>query len=398
MNILKTQGTSIIDGNKPIALKGVNFGGWLMMEAYFMQAPSFAEQTFKKNFAKKLGAEGLIELEKTFRNNFITEGDMKNVAGLGMNCVRLPFNYRLIEPTPYRYSKEGLHFLDEAVRWAKKYNVRVILDLHAAPGAQNHQWHSDSLGVAKLWASPSHQKRVYALWEMLADRYKDEGAVAGYDLLNESVMQDNALLNRFYKNIIKAIRRVDRKHILFIEGNRWAQDIEMLDDFNDDNWAYSIHFYEPMEYTFHLVHSLTYPLKSEQGTWDQKVMRQRMNGYADVARKRQRPVFVGEFGVNARDGLHGEDIYVRDLLKVFNDLGFHWTYWTYKAVKNHMFPDGVYNYRPNSPWICREGPYSGWDSWASLWPTHKKDMIASWRTNAFTPNTSVLTQIKKALN
>jgi len=108
-------------------------------------------------------------------------------------------------------------------------------------------------------------------------------------------------------------------------------------------------------------------------------------------------VYVGEFGVNAREGVYGEDIYLRDLLKVFNDRGFHWTYWTYKAVKSHMFPDGIYGYRPNTPWVNRQGPKSGWDTWAALWPKHKKDMIASWRTKAFAPNARVLAELKKAV-
>ena len=230
MNFLKVTDGNIADGKgQEIRLRGVNFGGWLMMEGYFMHAPSLAEQIFKKHFAKVLGAKALAELEREFRHAFITEKDMKTVADWGMNCVRLPFNYRLIEPKPYRYSKQGIAYLDEAVGWARKYKVRLILDLHAAPGAQNCDWHSDSLGKADLWESPANQKRVFALWEFLADRYKDEPAIAGYDLLNETVMDNIPLLNKFYRQLVKAIRRVDRKHILFVEGNRWAQDLDVLE-------------------------------------------------------------------------------------------------------------------------------------------------------------------------
>ena len=397
MNILTTRDTAILDGQRPVMLKGVNFGGWLMMEAYFTHAPNFAEKVFKEHFSKVRGHKTLARLERSFRANFITEMDMKTVAGLGMNCVRLPFNARLIERKPYQYDPAGFHYLDDAVGWAGKYGVRLILDLHAAPGSQNQDWHSDSLGKAGLWTSKENQKRVCALWEAVADRYKDEGAVAGYDLLNEAVVQDKDLLNRFYKSVIKAIRSADRRHILFIEGNRWAQDIDMLEDFADDHWAYSVHFYEPAEFTFHLNHFLKYPLISKAGRWDADVMRRRMKVYLTQAQARQRPVYVGEFGINAREGVYGEDIYLRDLLKAFNDRGFHWTYWTYKAVKNHMFPDGIYSYRPNSPWVNRQGPKSGWDTWAALWPKHQKDMIASWRTKAFTPNARILAELKKAV-
>ena len=66
-----------------------------------------------------------------------------------------------------------------------------MLDLHAAPGAQNHDWHSDSLGdLRELWTKKSNRHKTYDLWQMLADRYKDETIIAGYDVLNEAVLQD----------------------------------------------------------------------------------------------------------------------------------------------------------------------------------------------------------------
>lgn len=380
---LKTSTHKIVDEcNQPVMLKGVNFGGWLMMEAYFMHAPNTAEQLMKKEFANTLGRQALFELEKSFRDNFIQEADMRQVSDWGFNCVRLPFNYRLLP--------EGVKYLDQALAWAKKYGVYLILDLHAAPGAQNHDWHSDSLGKADLWTGKANRQRTYKIWEFVADRYKDEAMIAGYDLLNEAVVTNPALLNDFYRETIKAIRLSDKKHILFIEGNRWAQDIDCLEDFKDNNWAYSIHFYEPIEYTFNFVLHLRYPLKSKQGIWGRDVMRRRMEGYYEFAMKKQRPIHVGEWGVNYREGMYQEHVYVKDLALTFKQLGFHWNYWTYKAVKHYMFPDGILSYYPNTPWVNRVGPISGWNTWKTLWLKHKKEMISSWRSDAFSLNDKVL--------
>ena len=388
---LKVKQTNIVDEqNQKVMLKGVNFGGWLMMEAYFMHAPNTAEQLMKREFSKVLGAQALTELESSFRRNFIQESDMRQVSDFGFNCVRLPFNYRLIESKSNGYNLAGLKYIDDVIDWASKYGVYVMLDLHAAPGAQNHDWHSDSLGRAELWTKKSNRAKVYKLWEFLADRYKDEPMVAGYDLLNEPVLDDAQLLNEFYRESIKAIRRCDKKHILFVEGKHWAQDISVLDDFADDNWAYSIHYYEPLEFSFNFVPHIHYPLKSKAGVWDKDVMRRRMDGYYQFAKKHGRPIHVGEFGVNYRDGLYNEHTYVKDLIKVFKDFGFHWNYWTYKAVKHYMFPDGIFSYYANPPWVNRAGPVSGWNRWKDLWPKHKKEMIASWRTEAFTLNEKVL--------
>jgi len=386
---LKRNKASIVDQQgEPVHLKGVNFGGWLMMEAYFMFAPSLPVQIFEKEFSSQCGAKALNELLTSFRDNFITEADFKQVASWGMNCIRLPFHYKIAA------DPNAVIYLDRAIAWAKKYKVYLILDLHAAYGAQNPDWHSDSLnGKTELWTKKSNRQKTYALWEKIADRYKDEGIIAGYDILNESVLEDADLLNEFYHEAIKAIRRSDKNHLLFIEGKHWAQQLESLDDFEDDNWVYSIHYYEPMEFCFNLIQFLHYPWD----TCNKEAIRLRMEGYFNFIQKKQRPVYVGEFGVNYRQGAYNEHVYLQDELKTFNDLGFHWTYWTYKAVKNHMFPDGIYSYYPNSPWIHRQGPKTGWHCWGDLWAKHKDEMTASWQTRAFDLNTHVFEQLKKAI-
>ncbi len=386
---LKRHKTTIVDGHgTPVRLRGVNFGGWLMMEAYLLGAPSFPQSVFEQEFIRQCGKKALGELMARFRDNFITEFDFKQVADWGMNCIRLPFHYKIGE------DDRTVTYLDKAVAWARKYNVYLILDLHAAYGAQNPDWHAGSSnGKAELWTKEINRNKTYALWEKLADRYKHETIVAGYDLLNESLVENTALLNEFYRGAIKAIRGVDKQHILFIEGSFWAQRIDVLDDFADDNWVYSIHYYEPIEFSFDWIPFLRYPLPA----FGKDEIRRRMEGYSRFTQKKKRPVLVGEFGIHYRQGVYNEHVYLKDILESLNDLGFHWTYWTYKAVKHHMFPDGVYSYYPNSPWVNRQGPATGWHSWGKLWDENKDEMAASWRTKAFTLNSHVIAQLKKAV-
>ncbi|MBN1870190.1 MAG: cellulase family glycosylhydrolase [Candidatus Omnitrophica bacterium] len=397
-NFLKTDKTRIVtEDKKPVFLRGVNLGGWLMMEAYILHAPNYPEQKFKKEFADALGKNALHAFEDAFRSHFITEGDFKNISRLGFNCIRLPFNGRLVEKAPFRYDKHGTRFLDQAVRWARQYKIWLILDLHAAPGAQNCDWHSDSLGKAELWTKRKNQERAWALWEFLADRYRDEDCIAGYDLLNESVLKDTGLLNRFYQQMIKRIRGIDKNHILFIEGNTWATDVECLEEYDDDNYALSIHNYEPLEFVFNFVKNLSYPLKPARGGWNETKIRRNLSRYLDISQKRNVPMFAGEFGVNVCGGMSGEDRWLADILKCFNDYGFHWTYWTYKAVKGGIFPDGLYSYVENPPWVNRPGPLTGWDTYKQHWPEHRKAMAQSWRTENFRLNKEIGKVLKDAL-
>ncbi len=395
-SFLKVCGTKIMDGKRPVRLHGVNLGGWLMPEGYIVHAPNRGVRYFREGFARAMGEKSLNDLQRAFRDNFIRETDLDGIKRLGFNCIRLPFHYSLIEKRPFQYSVEGVLYLDRLIRWVRARGMYVILDMHAVPGAQNQDWHSDSDGRALFWSSPLFQKRAIALWEYLADRYKDEPAVAGFDLLNEAVLDDAGILNKYYQALIKAIRASDKQHIIFVEGNRWAQDIACLDDFKDDNLALSIHFYEPLELTFNFVMQTKYPLVSRLGRWDKAVMKKRLEGYRLEADRRQRPLYCGEFGVNARGGVYEEDKWVKDVLSVFREFDIHWTYWTWKAVKNYMFPDGIMSYGPNVPWVNRPGPLSGWETWHLYWKKHKSAMIDSWKSEAFTLNNEIAVVLKKA--
>ena len=292
---------------RPVYLRGVNLGGWLMKEAYFLHAPAFPERKFRKTFQQHLGTAALKDFDKTFRENFITRGDMKTIASWVFNCVRLPFHYNVVESSAGVYRSPGLKYLDSAMKWAKEYKVHVILDLHAVPGSQNHDWHSDSLGAADFWERPESRKRACALWQFVAKRYKGHPYLAGYDILNESVTKKVDLLNEYYRGAMAAIRKEDTGRICFVEGNNWATDISCLDEFKDDNYALSIHSYEPLNMTFNLVPLLTYPGRQKGYVCNKQTLRKHVTGYAREAGRRGLPVFVGEFGVNYRDNHNGED-------------------------------------------------------------------------------------------
>lgn len=397
-DFLRVHKTSILCGPQKVFLRGVNLGGWLMMEGYILHAPNVAEQLLKKDFVKTLGVKALRDFEKSFRDNFIREEDFKNIVRLGFNCIRLPFNSRLIERAPFEYDRQGLAYLDTAVRWAQKHGLWVILDLHAGCGAQNHDWHSDSLGEADLWKKKDLQERTISLWEFLADHFKDSPAIAGYDLLNESVLDDVKLLNRFYRLVIEAIRRKDKNHTLFVEGNRWGMDISCLEPFDDANLALSIHFYHPLEFTFNFVPHISYPIESSAGIFDRQSITKLLEPYAKFAREWQRPIYVGEFGVNARQGLYGEHKYLNDVLGCFAKNEFHWTYWTYKAVKNDVFPDGMYSFCENPAWVNRQGPKKGWETYAQHWPKCRGEIISSWRTDRFSEQRPIVETLRKAVS
>ncbi|MDP2929156.1 MAG: glycoside hydrolase family 5 protein [Candidatus Omnitrophota bacterium] len=399
---LKTGGQRIVDeAGKPVTLKGVNLGGWLMMEGYMFGGRNTAEHDFRNSFEKELGGADLEDFTRSFRDSFIQESDIKTIKSWGANCIRIPFNYRLIEfeNRPYSLNEEGLSYLDKAIGWCEKHGIYCILDLHAAPGAQNDAWHSDSYGKQELFPSEVNKDRYLRLWFFLADRYREESAVAGYDVLNEPVvgiLEENQVRD-LYERVTREIRDTDKKHIIFLEGNLWAQRLEFLGNPKDDNTAYSIHMYAPLDFTHNFEVELRYPGKAYGIMWNKDRFDTLAKAYDDLARKARVPLYLGEFGVNARGGNYGEDYWVRDVLSACKKYNFSWTYWTYKTIANYAYPDGIYRYIPNPAWVNRQGPIAGLEAFASVWPKEKGSMIYSWRTENFKRNDKIFSALKEYL-
>lgn len=185
------------------------------------------------------------------------EQDFERLAGLGMNAVRFYVNYRLFEDDadPFQYKPSGWAWLDQNIAWAKAHGISLIVNMHVPPGG----FQSNGEGGA-LWTDPAYQDRLVALWAAIAERYRDEPTIAGWDLLNEPrPLESREQWQRLADRIAAAIREVDPDHMLVVErtlsvGEDWSIDGD-LNFFlvDDDNVAYEFHFYSPIEYTHQLA-------------------------------------------------------------------------------------------------------------------------------------------------
>lgn len=378
-------------------LKGVNLGSWLLMEGYILGGRNIAESEFKDNFKKVNGGGALKKFEYLFRDNFIKEDDFKNIAAMGANTIRVPFNYHLIEKKPCCYAEESFFYLKQALAWANKHKLGIILDLHAAPGAQNYDWHSDCRDRALFWEKEEYQERACLIWEQIIAQCKDMPALIGYDIINEPVIgkRSTGAVKRFYVKAIKRIRALDKKHIIFLEGDIWAQRIDYLKDLLGDNVCISIHTYQPLNYTFNFVPFYTFPGKIDNVLWNEKQIFKYLEPYYKFSKNNKTRIFVGEFGINWRGGFWGEIAWLTSILRAFEAFSFDYTYWTYKAIAGHIFPDGIYQYILNPDYVKREGPIFGWENYIKYWKTDKQKIVEFWQTNNFTPNKEIIETLSK---
>ncbi len=250
-NFLKAQGKKIVNSNgEEVYLKGMGLGGWLLEEGYMLQMSGFANSPteIRSKIEGLIGKENTDEFYKIYHANYVKEKDIKKLKEWGFNSIRLPMHYKWLTPKdqPGIYLEEGFQTIDSLLSWCKKNEIYLILDLHAAPGAQSRDNISDSDGEARLWTDPANQTRTVELWKTIAARYKDEEWIGGYDLINETAYDlgpVNQALRDLYIRITNAIREVDNNHIVFIEGNWYATDFNGLTPPWDNNMVYSFHKY-----------------------------------------------------------------------------------------------------------------------------------------------------------
>ncbi|KAA8910019.1 glycoside hydrolase superfamily [Sphaerosporella brunnea] len=186
-------------GKMPI--RGVNVGGWLILEPFI--TPSYFEKyanqgvVDESTLSKKLGATEAKQTIETHYKNFVTESTFKEIRDAGLDHVRIPFGYwavRVYDGDPF-VPNVAWRYLLRAIEWARKYGLRVKLDLHSAPGGQNGWNHSGMQGVMN-WLSNTTEGRQYGqdtleihnqLSQFFAQpRYKN--IVTLYGLVNEPKM------------------------------------------------------------------------------------------------------------------------------------------------------------------------------------------------------------------
>jgi Cellulase (glycosyl hydrolase family 5). len=115
--------------------------------------------------------------------------------------------------------------------------------MHTVPGGQNPDWHSDNpTSYAAFWDYKDHQDRTVWLWEQIVARYKHNAWVAGYNPLNEPCDPEHVRLPAFYARIEKAIRAIDPRHILWLDGNTFAMEWKGFDTVLP-NCVYAMHDY-----------------------------------------------------------------------------------------------------------------------------------------------------------
>ncbi len=318
-DFVRVSGQDLIqpDGSK-LLIRGTNLGNWLNPEGYMFgfdktNSPHFIDEML----CQLVGPDFAAEFWKQFKDNYITRSDIEFIASTGANTIRLPFHYKLFTDEDYMgltVAQDGFARVDSVVNWCRDNKLYLILDMHDAPGGQTGDNIDDSYGYPWLLDSEQSQQLFCDIWRRIADYYKNEPIILGYELMNEpiapyfsNVDELNAKLEPLHKRAVKAIREVDTNHIILIGGAQWNGNFAPFHDAAYDNkLMYTCHRYggnatkEAIDNLIHFRDSVNLPM------------------------------YMGEIG-------HNTDEWQAAFCHVMEDNSMGYTFWPYKKLDGSCF-------------------------------------------------------------
>lgn len=343
LSFLRVQNSELTDEDgRVVVLHGVNLGGWMIQESWMCPVNgSDCNLDSWTLLESRFGSEKASALFESYTDNYIREDDIKKIAALGCNCVRLPFWYRNFMKEDGSFLSEnpdeipGFKIIDRLLDWCEQYGVYVILDLHGAPGGQSTNHCCGSVGRCDLYTDPNAKDATVRLWTAIAERYKDRSAVAAYDLLNEPMNNDGdapsagsaeaiRLTNEVYDLLYKAIRKVDFAHVISVEGI-WSTDcLPDPADYGWENMLYQLHLYDTSKF----------------------MIDYRIAELKNVQKKYGVAVYVGEFNNGDENQEYAYEAYSK--------AGISRTMWTYKVGRSNLGNWGLYSADVKAPDLAND--------------------------------------------
>jgi len=322
MDFLHIKHGILYQNSNPFILRGMGLGGWLLPEGYMWKFYTKCDRPrrIEALIEKLCGKNYAVSFWERYNKQYITESDIAWIANQGLNSVRLPLNSRHLfhihNQYTVRFNKAVLRHIDNCVIWCRKYGLYLFLDMHGAPGGQTGENIDDSKADSpELFIYPENQILLIKMWYLLAEYYSDEPCIGGYDLLNEPLTKKNyqyySLLLPLYRRLISTIRKVDKKHIIILEGLHWATDFSIFKDFTPEEAADNIML------EFHKYWSNP----------DKESLMQ----YIDVGKELNIPLWMGEGGENNLQ-------WYTYIFPLYEQLGIGWCFWSYKKMETHNSP------------------------------------------------------------
>ena len=312
---LLISGADIVEGGKPFVLHGVNLYGC-----------SDDENDDTKH-----------------QTSSVTEDDYRDIAAAGFNCVRLCLWHKVFR------ERGGWEWLKLHCLWARRHDLRLILDMHAPPGG----YQSNSY-KGEFWRNPKMQEELIDFWVKAAKVFKEDPVVAAFDIMNEPKPPKDGDWLSFASRALVQIRKAGWNRPVIVESSMlvdgWSESSPKLDD---SGVIYDVHFYMPWDFCSKGEPAYGHAGRGYGGAIiDAAFLREHLElDLLRFSRKHHVPINSGEFGVSEKALAVGGEKWLADMLSLMNAHGVHRQYFCWCVYGDFGIEPGSYR---QSPAVRRE--------------------------------------------
>lgn len=313
---------------------------------------------------------------------YFTQKDLQQLASLGFDHIRLPFNENQLYDSDGKRHEETFLLIHNVIKWCKMANMRLILDCH-----QTYDHDFSKYNSIVLFTAPEAQERFEVLWQKLSAEFgKYPNELVAYEILNEPNSKDPVSWNVVANKIVEVIRKLEPERIIFLGSNK-ANRVTTFPDLqipkNDPNIILSFHFYYPYLLTHYKADfykaikdidvPISYPgqivadsivntlnedgkkvMKNYNGINNKETMYALMKPALDIAKKAGLRIHCGEFGSNfAYPDKNLQLRWMQDIVSIFKENNVPYTVWGYRKqfgvfndsreIKDQRYLDALVN-------------------------------------------------------
>ncbi len=286
--------------------------------------------------------QNVTRFRGTMINTSLTADDFRVLASWKANhirwqlhCGNLANNATVAEYEAWL--ERALKQFDAMIPVCRELGLNILLDLHSPPGGRDPKlnW--------RLFNEKQFQDAFLSVWEMMANRYKNETQIMGYDLVNEPDDRDviPGLMNWHDLAIatVQRIRAIDSQHSIIIEASPKGA-FDTLPNFEPipfDNIIYSFHMYQPGMFTFQNLNSndtpLYYPGVIHGIMWNKDQLRTALQPNVDWQKRHNVSIHVGEFSAVRWAPGNSTVNYLSDCIDLFEEFGWNWDYHAFREFQ-----------------------------------------------------------------
>ncbi len=299
------------------------------------------------------------------RDEFLKPDDLAELARLGFDHVRLPFDEKELWHPDGKPNETELARLLAGIGWSRDAGLRVILDMHTV---RSHHFNATNDGLVNtLWTDEDAQRHFLDLWGELSARLRHlPVSEVAYEFLNEPVADDAEDWNRLVRKAHAQLRELEPDRVLFMGPNRWQAPDNMpvlAVPSGDPNIVLSVHTYAPLLFTHYRAYWVSFPhfegsvhypgpvttpaelaalrangsdqLRWETSDaaddWGPERLRRLFAPAVDRARELGLQLYCGEFGCLPTVARAERLAYYRDFTAVMREAGMAWSAWEWKG-------------------------------------------------------------------